>query len=203
MTQDEFAYGVHALSHAICNVSPMFVPCGKFTLYSFCCYLILSGYLNPVSLQSHTPLLVINDVQCDHAIYKPTRVVIFDARAGGSGIVAQLWQHVFKPDGIIQAAIDLLDTCSSCSDDRGYTGGCPACIQVGECIKFNDFLCKKSALVIARHMLSRIESTDLYKKNESAGQNNSEGENDDDDNDSTERPRKRTLPKEVTSPRRK
>ena len=142
-----------------------------------------------------------NDVQCDHAIYKPTRVVIFDARAGGSGIVAQLWQHVFKPDGIIQAAIDLLDSCSSCSDDRGYTGGCPACIQVGECIKFNDFLCKKSALVIARHMLSRIESTDLYKKNEIERQKNVEGQDDDDD-DSTDRPRKRTFPKEVASPRR-
>ena len=143
-----------------------------------------------------------NDVQCDHAIHKPTRVVIFDSRAGGSGIVAQLWQHVFKPDGIIQAAIDLLETCSSCSDDRGYTGGCPACIQVGECIKFNDFLCKKSALVIARHMLSRIESTDLYKKNKKEHQKSSEGENDDDKDGPNERPRKRTFPKEATSPRR-
>jgi DEAD/DEAH box helicase domain-containing protein len=50
MTPEAFGHGVHALSHAICNVSPLFVPC------------------------------VLNDVQCDHSVYGPTRVVIFDAR---------------------------------------------------------------------------------------------------------------------------
>jgi DEAD/DEAH box helicase domain-containing protein len=175
MAHDEFAYGVHALSHAICNVSPLFVPC------------------------------VLNDVQCDHAVYKPTRVVIFDARAGGSGIVAQLWHHVFKPDGIIQAAIDLLETCLSCSDDRGYSGGCPACIQMGECIKFNDFLCRKSALTIAQHMLGRMQETELYKKNENEFKPSEER---DEANSgmcksvSETATRKRMASKEVMSPRR-
>ena len=134
MTPHKFGYGVHALSHALCNVAPLFVPC------------------------------VLNDVQCDHSYINPTRVVIFDSRAGGSGITAQLWKTIFRPKGLVQAAIDLLSTCPSCSDDVGYTGGCPACIQAGECIKFNDFLCRKSALIVAKHMLQRMEKTELYKK---------------------------------------
>jgi len=77
----------------------------------------------------------------------------------------------------VQAAIDLLETCPSCADDAGYTGGCPACIQAGECIKFNDFLCKSSALIIARHMLQRLEKTELYKEkvNEMLNQASAEG----------------------------
>lgn len=136
MPPDSFSHGIHALSHAICNVAPLFVPC------------------------------TFNDVQCDHSVHGPTRVMICDSRAGGSGIAAQLWKCVFTPKGLIQAAIDLLESCPSCSEDRGYTGGCPACIQMGECIKFNDYLCKRSALLIAIQMLRRIEQTELYKENE-------------------------------------
>jgi len=135
MSETSFGYGVHALSHALCNVAPLFVPC------------------------------VLNDVQCDHSYRNPTRVVIFDSRAGGSGITAQLWKSIFRPKGLVQAAIDLLQTCPSCADDVGYTGGCPACIQAGECIKFNDFLCRSSALTIAKHMLKRMETTEIYKRN--------------------------------------
>jgi DEAD/DEAH box helicase domain-containing protein len=50
MSPQNFGYGIHALCHAICNVAPLFVPC------------------------------VLNDVQCDHSFYNPTRAVIFDAR---------------------------------------------------------------------------------------------------------------------------
>jgi ATP-dependent helicase YprA (DUF1998 family) len=70
--------------------------------------------------------------------------------AGGSGVCAQLWRHIF---------------CPSCSNDNGYVGGCPACIQVGECLKFNDFLCRKSAFVIGDHLLKRLQKTDVYKTN--------------------------------------
>ena len=135
MNTRSFGYGVHALSHALCNVAPLFVPC------------------------------VMNDVQCDHSFMNPTRVVIFDSRAGGSGITAQLWKSIFRKKGLIQAAIDLLGACPSCDDDEEYTGGCPACIQMGECLKFNDFLCRSSALIIAQHMLKRIEKTEIYKQN--------------------------------------
>jgi DEAD/DEAH box helicase domain-containing protein len=50
MPPGDFGYGIHALSHAICNVAPLFVPCA------------------------------LNDIQCDHSFYNPTRVVIFDGR---------------------------------------------------------------------------------------------------------------------------
>jgi DEAD/DEAH box helicase domain-containing protein len=59
MRPQDFGYGVHALSHAICNVAPLFVPC------------------------------VLNDVQCDHSFYNPTRAMIFDAR--GKNIPASLF----------------------------------------------------------------------------------------------------------------
>lgn len=130
---DNFGYGIHALSHAILAVAPLFVPS------------------------------VMSDVQCDHSIYHPTRLCIFDARAGGSGICAQLWKSVFIENGLIEAAIDLMETCSSCSDDHGYSGGCPACLQAGECIKFNDYLCKSSGLIVAKHLLKRLKQTDLYQ----------------------------------------
>ena len=172
MTPTGFGYGVHALSHALCNVAPLFVPC------------------------------VLNDVQCDHSYRNPTRVVIFDSRAGGSGITAQLWKTIFKPKGMIQAAIDLLSACPSCSDDSGYTGGCPACIQVGECIKFNDFLCRKSALIIAKHMLQRMEKTELYQNNLKAELELEESSAASEDSDPLEGTKKRTGTDAFASPRR-
>lgn len=87
------------------------------------------------------------------------------ALAGGSGICAQLWKYVFRPEGVIHAALDLLRSCPSCSEDDCYVGGCPACIQAGECMKFNDFLCKESAFMIGQHLLKRLEKTELYKTN--------------------------------------
>jgi DEAD/DEAH box helicase domain-containing protein len=135
MCGQDFGYGIHALSHAILAVAPLFVPC------------------------------VMSDVQCDHSVYNPTRVTIFDARAGGSGICAQLWKTIFIPKGLVEAAIGLLEDCPSCSSDKGYEGGCPACLQAGECIKFNDFLCKSSGLIIAKHLLKRLKQTRLYEMN--------------------------------------
>ena len=129
-----FGCGVHALSHALVAVAPLFVPC------------------------------VMSDIQCDHAVYQPTRVTIFDERAGGSGICAQLWKHVFMPNGLVEAAIRLLERCPSCSDDKGYEGGCPACLQFGECIKFNDYLCRTSGLAIAKRLLHRLKQTTLYQE---------------------------------------
>ena len=168
MTPLGFGYGVHALSHALCNVAPLFVPC------------------------------VLNDIQCDHSFINPTRVVIFDSRAGGSGITAQLWKCVFIPGGLLEAAIDLLDSCPSCSEDVGYTGGCPACIQAGECIKFNDFLCKSSALIIAKHMLQRIQKTEIYKRNETNQMNESSV----DDASVSTMPTTKKVTEYVASPRR-
>jgi len=128
-----YGHGVHALAHACVAVAPLFVPC------------------------------TISDVYCDHSVYGPTRVTLFDSRAGGSGICAQLWKCVFIPNGVLEKALELLLECPSCSDDRGYDGGCPACLHAGECIKFNDYLSKSSGIVIANHMIRRIQETDIYK----------------------------------------
>ena len=166
-----FGHGVHALAHALVAVAPLFVPC------------------------------TVCDVSCDHAVYGPTRVTIFDARAGGSGICAQLWKSVFIPNGILEAALGLLEECPSCSDDANYDGGCPACLQAGECIKFNDFLSKSSGLVIAKHMLSRLKETDAYKQNER--ETNSQEEACRDESDSSSKFARITTVKDVSSPRRK
>ncbi len=163
-----FGHGVHALSHAIVAVAPLFVPC------------------------------TVSDVTCDHSVYGPTRVTIFDSRAGGSGICSQLWKCVFIPNGILEKALDLLEDCPSCSGDRSYDGGCPACLQAGECIKFNDFLSKTSGLVIGKHMLNRLQETEEYKQTLEDQEESSRR----DDEDKSRKVARSPTSKDVTSPRR-
>jgi ATP-dependent helicase YprA (DUF1998 family) len=52
-----------------------------------------------------------------------------------------------------------------CSSDAGYDSGCPACIHAPQCLKFNMYLSRSTALVIGRRMLNRLQSTELYKSN--------------------------------------
>lgn len=145
--QDEYDNGVHALSHAMLAVAPCFVP----------------GCTS-------------SDLDCDHGYNNCTRVMIFDSRAGGAGLCAQLWKYVFCDDGILQAALDILEECPTCNSpisngtnlsktrDR-YDGGCPSCIQSGPCMNFNQGLSRRAGLLIGRHMLKRIQQTSLYQKN--------------------------------------
>lgn len=131
----DYDEGVHALSHAILSVAPLFVPGGA------------------------------SDLNCDHSVYDCTRIVIFDMRAGGSGNSAQLFKHLFVPDGLLEAAIDLMASCPQCQGDHGYVGGCPACLQFGQCLKFNAFLNRTAAILIGERLLKRIQETERYKKN--------------------------------------
>jgi DEAD/DEAH box helicase domain-containing protein len=134
----KYGEGVHALSHAILAVAPIFEP----------------G-------------LVREDLECDHAYFSPTRLCIFDERAGGSGSCNRLWPHFFVPENnIINAALDLLRNCDTCSADQGYEGGCPACLHASQCLKFNMNLSRSGAIVIGKRLLERIKTTELYKKNE-------------------------------------
>jgi DEAD/DEAH box helicase domain-containing protein len=133
---ERFGPGVHALSHAILAVAPLFAP----------------G-------------LTRDDFQCDHEFYAPTQVILFDERAGGSGCVAQIWESFFKPNGILEAAIELLENCSMCSVDPSYDAGCPACLHSSNCIKFNMHLSKSAAIIVGKHMLDRLQSTERYKRN--------------------------------------
>jgi DEAD/DEAH box helicase domain-containing protein len=128
-----YSAGVHALSHAIVAVAPLFVPC--------------------------TP----SDLDCDHSHYECTKIMLFDVRAGGAGTSSQLWRHFFKPAGVLEAAIDILTECPSECDRGRYKGGCPGCIQAVPCISFHEDLCRKSGLMIARRMLGRIKESKLYQ----------------------------------------
>jgi DEAD/DEAH box helicase domain-containing protein len=133
---ERFGPGVHALSHALLAVAPMFA----------------------VGLTR-------SDLECDHEFYAPTKVMLFDERAGGSGCVQRLWKSLFQRNNILDAAIDLLKNCSSCRADPRYDGGCPACIHASQCLKFNAHLSRSAAIVICERMLHRIKTTDLYKQN--------------------------------------
>ena len=79
----DYDKGVHALSHSILAVAPLFVPCSS------------------------------SDIDCDHSHFGCTRVLLFDVRAGGAGTCALLWRHFFHPNGVLKAAIDLLSECST------------------------------------------------------------------------------------------
>ena len=137
MLGERYGPGVHALSHALLAVAPLFA----------------SG-------------LTRGDLECDHSFYSPTQVVLFDERAGGSGCVQRLWSYFFDPNNnILEAAIELLEECSSCRVAAGYDGGCPACLHASSCIKFNMNLSRSAAIVIGRRMLERIKQTDKYKRN--------------------------------------
>jgi DEAD/DEAH box helicase domain-containing protein len=129
--------GVHALSHALLAVAPLFVPCSS------------------------------SDIDCDHSVHGCTRVMLFDVRAGGAGTCSQLWKFFFTENGLLDSAIELLESCSSCDADARYDGGCPACLHAASCLKFNQNLSRKAALFIAQRMSRRLKATDLYKKGKS------------------------------------
>ena len=131
----DFDAGVHALSHALLAVAPLFVPCAS------------------------------SDIDCDHSKQECTRVMLFDSRAGGAGITSRLWKHFFRPNGMLSSAIELLTHCSTCSDDSGFKGGCPGCLQSVPCVNFHEDLSRTAGLYIARRLLKRVEKTDLYRSN--------------------------------------
>ena len=134
---DLFGPGVHALSHALLAVAPIYDP----------------------GLQR-------DDLECDHSHWEPTQIVLFDQQAGGSGCVERLWRYFFQQeDNIVQAAVDLLRECTQCSADKNYDYGCPACIHAHSCLTFNMHLSKKAAIAIGERMLLRLKQTELYKQN--------------------------------------
>lgn len=88
-----FNEGVHALNHALVAVVPLIVPCSS------------------------------SDVDCDHSTFECTRILLFDVRAGGSGICKQLYNKFYE---CLDAAVELLQDCTTCySETSRYSGGCP------------------------------------------------------------------------------
>jgi DEAD/DEAH box helicase domain-containing protein len=156
---ERYGPGVHALSHALLAVAPLFAQ----------------G-------------LTRGDLECDHSFFAPTKIILFDERAGGSGCVQRLWKSFFQVNNFLEAAISLLKECSSCRVDSRYDGGCPACLHASNCLKFNMHMSRSAAVVIGERMLERIKSTDFYKQNAAIGQ---------------DEPAKRKVDSLDTTPRRK
>jgi len=138
-TLPEYNAGVHALSHALLAVTPLFVSCS------------------------------ISDVDCDHSLQNATRVLLYDVTVGGSGTAAEIWNCMFQHnngEGIFKAALDLLRHCPSCGDSSGptgskdggqkcYDGGCPACLHSCPCTNFNTGLSRKAACIIGERIYKR------------------------------------------------
>jgi DEAD/DEAH box helicase domain-containing protein len=59
-----FDGGIHALSHAMIAVAPLFISCSS------------------------------SDIDCDHSRYATTQILLYDQRAGGSGTTAQLYNFL-------------------------------------------------------------------------------------------------------------
>jgi DEAD/DEAH box helicase domain-containing protein len=139
-----YGAGVHALSHAILAVAPLFAH----------------------GLQR-------DDLECDHSYFAPTQVMLVDERAGGSGCVQRLWHTFFQPNNILEEAIKLLEQCAYCSSDNSsFDGGCPGCIHAHNCLGFNMNLSRSAAGVIGKRMLDRIKQTELYKVNAAKEESN-------------------------------
>lgn len=117
--------GLHAARHALLNVVPLYVICSSCDLASEC--------INP------------NEVR-----HVPERLLLYDARPGGTGISAQVQPRF--PE-LLNAALELLTSCK-CIEDVG----CPHCIQNKSCMEYNEVLHKNAAIVILKGVLDAEES---------------------------------------------
>jgi len=126
-----FDGGVHALSHAMVAVAPLFVPCTSA------------------------------DIDCDHCRYDCTRILLYDQRAGGSGVTAQLYGFLVEA---MQAAVDLLEECTSCYFVKGYDGGCPSCLQSVPCDNFHQDLSRSAGIRVGKHLIKRLQNSNLNER---------------------------------------
>jgi hypothetical protein len=120
MLPQNFGYGIHALSHAICNVAPLFVPC------------------------------VLNDVECDHSVYNPTRVVIFDAR--GEHKSFYVWTQIQSLSNLVKTFLPTHDIswwvwnmCSAVEAPVQAQWRCPCCHGVTQILSIllgRQWLCR-------------------------------------------------------------
>ena len=124
----DFDAGVHALSHAMVAVAPLFVPCAS------------------------------SDLDCDHSRYGCTRILLFDVRAGGSGLTSQLFRCLME---CLESAVELLEQCTSCYSEKGYDGGCPGCLQSVPCDNFHQDLSRVAGVHVGKHLLQRLKKSDL------------------------------------------
>jgi DEAD/DEAH box helicase domain-containing protein len=130
--------GVHALSHAMVAVAPLFVACA------------------------------IADIDCDHSRYATTQILLYDQRAGGSGVTAQLYSFLLPA---LRAAVELLEECASCYSSRDYDGGCPACLQSVPCDNFHQDISRSAGTLVGKHLVQRLENSTLISRQDSCETN--------------------------------
>jgi ATP-dependent helicase YprA (DUF1998 family) len=82
--------------------------------------------------------------------------VLFDSRAVGSGMSHTLFNQLIE---MLEAAIDLLYDCTSCSVESKYKGGCPGCLQSMPCDNFQEDLSRTAALSIGQYLLKRLKES--------------------------------------------
>ena len=122
-----FDEGNHALSHAILAVSPIFVPCAG------------------------------TDLDCDHSFINCSRILIYDLTAGGNGCSDQLWKLMSSTCDVLLAAVNLLSECKLCNEGNDYNGGCPGCIHLSKCLKFNEGLHRSAGIKLGKNLLEHME----------------------------------------------
>jgi DEAD/DEAH box helicase domain-containing protein len=132
----EFDGGVHALSHALVAVAPLFVPCAT------------------------------SDIDCDHSRHDRTQILIYDQRAGGSGITAQLYDFIFDA---LKASVELLEECTSCYSGKDYDGGCPACLHSIPCDNFHQDLSRRAGINVGKHLIRKLETSSLNVRHGGGG----------------------------------
>ena len=107
-----------------------------------------------------------SDIDCDHSRYDCTRILLYDQRAGGSGIVGQLYTSIVDT---LKTAVDLLEECTSCYSTKSYDGGCPACLQSVPCDNFNQDLSRSAGIRVGKHLIRRLENSNLNSRKKWAG----------------------------------
>jgi ATP-dependent helicase YprA (DUF1998 family) len=153
LPNDQYDHGIHALSHALVAIAPLYTSCTS------------------------------SDIDCDHSLKGNTKVLIFDSRpGGGTHTTEQMWRqlHVILPAALNM--LEYCPTCSHSphvhtkkqvdadmshnldqNQDAYADFGCPSCLQGISCTKFHEGLSRRAALVIGRRMLARLEKTEFYQ----------------------------------------
>ena len=106
------------------------------------------------------------DIDCDHSRYDTTRILLYDQRAGGSGITSQLFRSVLDA---LKAAVELLEECTSCH--ANFDGGCPACLQSVSCDNFHQDLSRSAGIRVGKHLIQRLENSNLNSQQKRGSEN--------------------------------
>ena len=106
------------------------------------------------------------DIDCDHSRYDTTRILLYDQRAGGSGITSQLFRSVLDA---LKAAVELLQECTSCH--ANFDGGCPACLQSVSCDNFHQDLSRSAGIRVGKHLIQRLENSNLNSQQRKGSEN--------------------------------